>query len=332
MQRLLLFIAGFFKAVSFSIGCALVAILLNLSGCATDYSKKNDPRELARKDMEQLRTIGAMGASSLSTEYQNAYRELFGGITNTDVETYVRKRVMHFLSPSAIVKRKYITGYEALLPDFISLPGYLNSSDSKLLVLAANIGAQLFIDSIINNVKITVQDESKEFPVKDVRSGLILLGDGYAESIKQGGKTIRLPSWYRQHVLIHEATHSNCPNGISKKIIEELRGERSVENGSYTIGIRTDCTFAHSDCSETHPSVDLRGLPVCDDRPWGAYTFSWLVSEAALKKASEHGSESDWVLAATVKMDNKSRLNFDTDALLQGRLGRANTGILGVVE
>lgn len=75
-------------------------------------------------------------------------------------------------------------------------------------------------------------------------------------------------------ILIHEARHSDCSDGLLKSNSRDTNKLDLVSEPH-----KITCFYQHSMC----PDGDLKGQEVCDEKIWGAYTMEYLfIREIAL--------------------------------------------------
>jgi hypothetical protein len=292
-----------------------------------DLPAKRDPIELVKEDIQNMSVDGALGAKSLSAEKYNAYVKLFGGAEGSDVRRFVEARAKIFVTEEEATitpdpLRRTYTGWYA--------KGGVRSAPllgkGGVTVAAANLSVQYFLQGLVENTSYSVVARGVTYPANEADAGIILLGDSYTNVayLRRGGH-IEIPGWYRYEILGHEARHSECPTGVKRETLEIVRKAKSHQEFLDKFP-HTDCGQWHSICPDTFPQVELRGELACDTRPWGSYTYSWLMHEATL---ASNPSSTSWQLAQLEALSSKARLQFNPQDLLDDKLGSPKIGSRG---
>ena len=188
-----------------------------------------------------------------------------------------------------------------------------------------NLGLGLwFAAKVLGEEAIDVDIGGRRLTVDSPRIGLIGVPDDY---LAEAGPLSVLSPWMRQMIrqetLVHEARHSDCPRGLPVATLERAREARSRE--SFTRGADLRCGHMHVDCREGI----YRGLPACDDQPWGSYSAGLLFHDAVMR--GEGLSARERQVAEIIRKDLLSRLNFDHRAMLDGELGPPDMSHLDAV-
>lgn len=143
------------------------------------------------------------------------------------------------------------------------------------------------------------------------RMGFVQLGDPYSAVDN---------SIFRIATLIHEARHSDCPNGITGSQLDQFLDPQSKPSNDDIISVIGTCGFLHPDCPAGHP---LAGKPACEDgEGWGAYSVMIPFNRMIYRQCT-NCSEDDRQAAAVSASEAATRI-IRVDDLLDGRLGAPN--------
>ncbi len=155
------------------------------------------------------------------------------------------------------------------------------------------------------------QEGTRSIHMNSSRIGFIQLGDPYSKVDD---------SIFRISTLIHEARHSDCPDGISAAQLDKLIAEGRDISSDRVLSIIGTCGFLHFDCPSGHP---LAGKPACEDgKGWGAYSVM-IPFNRMLYRQCTNCSEADRQAAAVTASEAATRI-VRVDDLLDGRLGSPN--------
>jgi hypothetical protein len=296
-----------------------------LSGCGSDDSAPDDtppvtpPAQLLQADLQTLPNISPADLQRYDVMSAGSVTQVFGGNTAADLVTYLNDRVHYYLTKdddAGVYPAKFsINGWEKDGSDTSDKRRIRSASlfehSGSVVVGAINIGTQLWLDGLVNNVDVKLILGDQEVPVDSSRVGIVLLGEGYTDKIKDDqGQWMDLPAFYRQGILLHEARHSDCTGGVSDEDLEVARHATSAQEFARETKM-TSCGHLHSFCP-----TDLKpyaGLPACDNEAWGAYSV-----EATFLSAMSVGdlSEVDRNIALASAIDRASRVQVGTHGMI----------------
>jgi hypothetical protein len=297
----------------------------------------SDPelKELLNNDLDKLRSFDATGISTHRDRPKNVdfFDEIYGGKTGADLTNYINQRLHYYfttteknnatLEPSGFPAH---TAWEkddqiaklgqlgaVLMPE---VPNLTNSQqdDGRAVVGAANIGTAIWFLGILDRVTPVITIAGQTVSVDSSRVGLMEIGPGYLKSIvTDKDEVIEIPAEYRQAILLHEARHSDCTNGVSQSQLDAARVAKSSTE-FYANYKALSCGHLHILCPAGHA---FAGLPACDSEPWGAYAVQAIFQIAASKVLTGI----DQRILEIQAMDSLDRVQVDHDKLLRGDLG-----------
>ncbi len=294
----------FLTLVAFS---AFLIVGCSQSSNGSRLREPRNPVELAQEDVvsfENERSPGPWG------DLEDKYIKVFGGGDGRSIRAFVQERVKHFIYISErnvqIDSTSKHTGWNKLDEE------EKGKERGNLYLGAINFGMQLWLQSVIDESPATVVFRGNTITVKSPRDGIIILGELYTDLFERNGSWYEVPSGVRKEILTHEARHSDCTGGINSKNLDIARNSKSYSEFRANFP-HLECGHLHSVCPSKHA---LAGIRACDEKPWGAYAVGWLYSEARSKEYSE-----EWEVMTAVALDAKSRLIYNTQDLLSGKLG-----------
>jgi hypothetical protein len=274
-----------------------------LSGCSGDSDNNNNssdsspatsPAQLLQNDLQSLPNISTIGFQHYDVLTDGTFSQIFGGTTANNLVQYLNDRVHYFLTKGDDVSIYPATfandGWEqdANNTGDVHTFGqtFLADSGGGVVLGAINIGTELWLNGLINNVSVTMQLNDQVVPVDSSRVGIVVLGAGYTDKMSdQNGNSIDVPAFVRQGILLHEARHSDCTGGVTEQDLDVARGATSAQDFAQKTKM-SSCGHLHSFCpAEIKPYA---GLPACDDEPWGAYSVeATFLSAMSLSDLSE---------------------------------------------
>lgn len=249
------------------------------------FEPKMDPGMEASERTGVAETIGWIASRSAVAESE-AFQAAFGGRGFApSVFSYLKDRVGYLLSSSTTNLDERLR-YESL--------GDTSSG-------AYNVGTALwFVQMTDPSRRLLFRFGDEDLQIRSSRIGLVRLGKRFRG----------LPFVARAASLVHEARHSDCTGGLLAEDLERLRqGEPREE---------VACGHQHVVCPEGHP---LAGTVACDRHPWGAFTLQ-AVFARTVSRGCAGCSERDRQLALAVELERWTRVLFDKNELLAGRLGQ----------
>ncbi len=311
-------------------GCALT-LALSLVGCGMDaryggskhrtrLNEQETREELARiqqhftldesLDAEEEGAIAydfwRMRSFRFTTNHQSltmlgAYYNLYGKTAEPEgIEHYLRTRLHYLVGSSA-------------------KPG----ADPR--TVASNLSVPLWIQSITSAEDplkpSSVRLGDRTFVPKTARDyGVVLLGRYYSE--KDDGI-------FRISTLLHEARHSDCPNGLSVEQIKALKdtGEEDEIDEALEKAI-SGCGFGHPICPAGH---ELAGRRACDTGDgWGSYSVE-IPLYSHIAKSCEDCTEEEIQQGIAGFAEASGRV-LKINELLNGQLGHPELQHRGVTE
>lgn len=246
--------------MKFSCLIIIGAISSLLTACGGGGSGSSSPKgsELFKKDMEWLSTSSMMSAKSVDGQMNGAFTKAFGGTSNYDVSLFIEERVKYVYGLSEAANFSVLFYENGSLLGKMTMSGLFGHENdpSKRTLLGLNAGAGLARREFETGYEIKVELPEGRVDAGSHRLGLIFLTGNYSTQMGQGGKRYPRPFEGRVSILVHEARHSDCPNGPGE----------------------ADCGFSHRDCT----TGEMAGLPACDNNFWGPYAIGALYLKATL--------------------------------------------------
>lgn len=287
--------------ISKKISILLILSLLSLSSCGGDSDNNSGIQEEQASD----NGIGAYDSEVSSTEREEfnqdvqrlenlpidgsqikKFPQVFGGTQSSNVKQFVDDRINYVLSVNTDIESR------------ISVSGPLALFNAE--TVATNIGMALWYQAkVLEPADLGFEINNNLLPVDSGRIGIIQLGNVFP----------RLSTIEQISTIVHEARHSDCTGGILRSDIERLSDGEVPENKK--------CGHVHVICPPGHP---LEGVYACDSHPWGAYAVGFLYA-GTVALACKNCSETERTVAEAVSIDSSTRLLYDVNDLLDGRLG-----------
>jgi|GEM_PF-1512832 len=308
--------------------------LLTMSSLACGNSDNNaqpgtqppqqDTLTLANSDLSLIDSISTLGPVMVDARNHQIFSKIFGGTTGVEVRAFFDARVHHMVdlakasvSPSQFASEKWLTppAPSSPAPAPTSPPdGANNNPKAGLKIGALNIGSALWLEGLINQVSVVMQLDGVAVPLESSRTGIISFGEGYAaEETLSDGRVIPLPAEMRQSILLHEARHSDCTGGINDALIADLQNMTDSE--------ATEKKYPNFTCAHLHRTCtggDFKGLPICDNEAFGAYTVGAVYALASYGSAPEGLNQR---IMKLLFVDQISRVQVDIEKLFGGELG-----------
>lgn len=217
------------------------------------------------------------------------FARIFGGYYSNSVVDYLAQR-LHYVLPdqSDGELEKRLSAY---------------ALGSEPMRIASNISVSVWAYFLRNrHFQGRMTLNGRAVRVDNPRIGIMMLGRGYRQSF---------PEIARVATLVHEARHSDCPNGFPAS---------ALVTNSFRASDLNQCGHVHVDCPAGHA---FGGLPACDASPWGAYSMN-LIYLAAVQDTCVGCSEAIRQVAIVQAADAQTRLLFDVNAMLRGEFGEPN--------
>ena len=207
--------------------------------------------------------------------------------------------------------------------------GSSTNPDADPRIIATNLSASLWL-AALNKLKDPrdpprISSGTRDFEAPNLNSiGLIVFGKQYG---------FRDDSIYRIATLVHEARHSDCPNGLTIDQVLRIQeqGGPDAPREQLDPELRdaiAKCGFMHEACPAGH---ELAGLLACETgKGWGAYSTE-LAFFSKVVKTCANCSESEVPQAIGGLTEISGRVTH-LDDLLSGNLGAPEMGEVGVTE
>lgn len=241
-------------------------------------------RTLLLSDLVLLRETPVIGDRN--------FRASFGGGSAADVSAYIGER-LHYVLPAQ--------------PDSSLVQKFAAVGGSKIRVIATNISLPVW-DYALRTPGLQGYFEFDQYwiPVHGLRVGIMMLGEGYHPNY---------PEVARMATLVHEARHSDCPNGLPSEYLQ------SEHDGSgRSLKLLAQCGHIHSYCPSDH---NFAGYQACDSTPWGAYSMGMIYLSAVGRSCAGCTEEARQISLAQAS-DSASRLLFNVEGMLSGQYGEPN--------
>jgi hypothetical protein len=337
-SRSTLFVASL--ALSFGlVGCSELSEALKEEREKAKVKPSVDTKALVQADLSAMRD----GASTLPTQDVRKYRlfsQMFGGESGRNVRAYVDERIRYYFDESDLdgadlSPRPRNTKYSEN-PNSRG-PAMMLRDESEAVTAASNLGAGLFLQGAVdsNVITLVVPRIGQNIRIDSTRAGIMLFGPGYTQTARtEDGRTLELPTEYRQATLVHEARHSDCTGGVRQADLNVARNSRNVLEfvNNYPA---MNCGHLHTMCPAWH---EFKNLPACDRHFWGAYSVGYVF--AAAKQNPSSTSVRD-LLLRYMENDSASRLLYitngpahvvDVEPLLNGQFGYPDMTSSGVLD
>jgi len=305
------------------VGIALILSFAFVTGCG-----KSDPpprpssavKDLANQDISAMGTEGSPGPHTWDQRSNNSFSMVFGSTSGSDVARYFKERIHYLIeqNEATVQVAPHPFTYTAWLTDatMALLGTAVSTARGEIEVGAANVGMELWLQALVNQVEVTVIIGPQAVPVTSGRVGIMVFGPGYRGTrVDPSGRVAIVPTEYRQAVLVHEARHSDCTGGVSDSDLSVAKWAANYKEFTTHFPQMT-CGHLHVYC----PSGDYAGLPACDITPWGAYSVSLIYAGAMIGNVPSQYQDYMKVVTA----DYLSRLLFDVDGMFAGKYGPAD--------
>lgn len=246
--------------------------------------------------------IHGLYEQDLKVASRGYFQMVFGGSTSIDVLRYLDARVNYFV-PASIQLDDRIEAWE--LSQWF---GWLPGRKDKPVTIARNVGIQLWYLQLANYPRIlTFSIGGSRLLIDSPRIGIVQLDKGYRSDD---------PRISRISTLVHEARHSDCPQGSSRDDVERLmRGDFPLDRS---------CGNLHVICPEGH---EYAGYAACDGDPWGAYAVEAIYLETARRHCVSCSRE-EKEIARIKALDSNSRVLVLRE-MLMGKHGPPKMSSIG---
>lgn len=234
-------------------------------------------------------TITTLESLKIDGSKINGFSEVFKGNRSSNVISYLESRVNYIFSENTFYTDRLVLESALVSP--------------KFQTFAFNLSRDIWYTSVINepqDVRIVINN--RRLDITSSRIGVVNLGDIFTQS-DDVTKAI---------TLVHEARHSDCPDGAKASEIERwFNGQPPID--------RT-CGQLHSDC----------GGFSCDSFAWGPYAIDFIYS-ISIARACDSCTE-------TQKQQGQVNANmvqssaFDIIGTLNGSYGPPDMGNSTQVE
>lgn len=208
-----------------------------------DHGLSEKERKLFLEDISFLENI------TLKAEADSYFYKTFYDGEKINILKFVDERVGYIIGSNASTEERF---------GFSSAQG---TQGGRAVTIATNIGTAIWLDNLTQKRAVDFFVNDGAIPVTDPRIGIIRLAEGYTNFDGNGNP---MNTVARTSVLLHEARHSDCTGGLSKKDVLNLSVGEPPENKS--------CGHLHVICADG----DYKGLPACDSQDWGAYSIGYL--------------------------------------------------------
>lgn len=236
-----------------SVFISIIFVCVLISGCGgSGGGGGTSGNATFKQDMKWLSSSSMVSAKSVDTQMNGALSKAFGGTTKADVSQFISERIKYVYHVSEAANFKvsaYSSGAFLGETTMRELMGG-DMDPSTDFTAAMNIGAGLAMSENENNIDLKVHLPEGIVDAGSYRMGLVFLTKYYWVLPTDTAQTIQQPTEGRISTLVHEARHSDCPNGEGQP----------------------DCGFGHRECS----SGPAAGLPACDNSFWGPYAMGAL--------------------------------------------------------
>lgn len=297
----------------------ITVALMTASAQAKQNSDDSLIKYTLKKDLQRLQTTSEVGPKAFDKEHNGLFSKIFGGTKGSDLKSFFDERIKHAFTQEEFSKLRFSASLPNPWPD--KLVAQDKKPKAKSVIKASNMGAVIFLKSIMTQTPVSLISDSEEIPVSSPRAGVMIFGPGYLAKDALGSRTIEAPSEHRIEMLLHEARHSDCTGGLTQHDLDQVRGIRNFTNFLEAFD-KKSCGHFHSICPDNHM---FKNIPACDSEPWGAYAVGAIYASAASKNLS--GAYK--AVMEAVALDSFGRLtNGSKEALLNGQMGEpdmANT-------
>lgn len=209
------------------------------TGGSANYDVTLDSALTSAERSSTLESIEVLEDLRIDGSQIEGFSEVFGGNSTSSVVSYLESRVNYIFSE--------VTDYRSRL--VLASPALIN----KFAYFGRNESRDIWYTSLINepnDVRIVINNNEVDIPSS--RIGVVNLGDIFAQS----------DAITRAITLVHEARHSDCPEGAKTSEIQ-----RWFDN---LPPIDRTCGQLHGSCTN--------GGPSCDTFAWGPYAIDFIYS------------------------------------------------------
>lgn len=252
---------------------AIPLLALLFVGCSDggDATAPPNPKELYKSDVSNLyQSSFSSSASSVNSEYNNAFTKIFGGTSGYNVANYINTRLAHVWNVDDLVKSQIYPSDLGSSKSWLDINDVEPETNSDVQTEASNNGVSLWLVGKIEGKSVMVYNGTETVHISNPREGIITLGKAYAKNSVIGGRAVALPRDYRLAIVVHEARHSDCTGGFPASYIQKARAASSFESFLASIGTeQLQCGHLHVICPRSH---DFAGYAACDKENWGAYS------------------------------------------------------------
>ena len=240
------------------------------------------------------------------------FEAIFGGTSMVDVGKYFDARVKHIYSHKAKIEMRV-------------------PAPQGPMMTALNLSVPLWFETITRGGPVVIKFNDLAIPVNDSHVGVIQLGQAYSDrNLIPNTKEQPFTPVSRTSILIHEARHSDCRDGIGPDELARLM--------QHKLPLSRTCGYMHKVCEAkiTLPdgtAVDnpYAGAAACDDIAWGAYSVQ-AVYAMSLAKNCTNCSEHEKQEALMVGSDALMRLSGFFKDMLAGKMGKPDMNSKGLVR
>lgn len=293
-----------------------------LASCGDKHEQKSEPlapTQLVAQDLVALKSVNRYGLESYDRTTNGIFSKVFGGTTPEALERFWSARMKYVFSKDQVKQMKMLP-FEPQDTDAPFMSESANAPKSNRtdeeqedMTVAQNLSTAIFVVGLGMGQSFTLDTGREQIPIRSLRPGIMVIGNGYTPSVSVSGRTVVLPAAYRQATLLHEARHSDCTGGYTKEDVQKLKNAKDIVETLNVFPLR--CSHLHDFCPAGH---EYAGMMACDRHPWGSYTISYLYGSAMMN--SHYGV--DRAILESMAIDKRSRFLFNANDMLAGKLGQ----------
>lgn len=209
------------------------------SGGSADFDVTLDSALTSSERASALGSIDVLESLRINGSIIKGFSEVFGGNSTSSVIRYLEQRVNYIFSESTNYRDRIVSNTPTLIPKF----AYYGRNQSRDIWYTSLVSEPNDVRILINNNRVDITSS---------RIGVVNLGDIFTTS----------DAITQAITIVHEARHSDCPDGARTSEIQRwLDGLPPIDRS---------CGQLHGACPG--------GGGSCDIFPWGPYAIDFIYS------------------------------------------------------
>jgi hypothetical protein len=164
---------------------AIIALLIGFSSCGTGSdsdTKDVSQDQLLASDLADLGNYKSAGAIQYDQQNNGIFTQIFGGTTSADLTNYLNTRVHYYIDKDQDVSISP-ADFQNMGWTQETLLKTLADTNNDATVCAVNVSIEYWILGLLNNTLVTFNFNDQNVPLTSARTGIVVLGDGYSDTI-----------------------------------------------------------------------------------------------------------------------------------------------------